>query len=84
MLAKRYSLRTIDSYLYWIRYFINFHRKRHPTDMGDREVEQFLTFLAVDRKVAAATQSIALNSLAFLCNKFLGKPMGDVELTWLA
>ncbi len=66
MLAKRYSRRTIDSYLYWIRYFINYHNKRHPAEMGAVEVENFLTFLAVERKVAAATQSLALNALAFL------------------
>ncbi|OGT73564.1 MAG: integrase [Gammaproteobacteria bacterium RIFCSPLOWO2_02_FULL_57_10] len=78
MLAKRYSKRTIDTYLYWIRYFINFHKKRHPTDMGGAEVEQFLNFLAVDRKVSAATQGLALNALAFLYNRFLEKPMGNV------
>ncbi len=78
MLTKRYSKRTVDSYLYWIRYFINYHKKRHPAEMGGSEVEQFLTYLAVDRKVAAATQGIALNALAFLYNKFLNAPMGDV------
>jgi len=69
MAVRRYSKRTVESYLYWIRYFIIFHKKRHPSEMGGREVEEFLTYLAVERKVAAATQGVALNSLAFLYNK---------------
>lgn len=47
--------------------------------MHDSEVEQFLTHLAKDRSVAIATQKIALNALAFLYNKFLDKPLGDVS-----
>lgn len=78
MLTNRYSKRTIQSYLYWIKFFINYHKKRHPSEMGGAEIEQFLTYLAVERKVAAATQGLALNSLAFLYNKFLAKPMGNV------
>ena len=79
MTVRRYSKRTIDTYLYWIRYFIIFHQKRHPSEMHDIEVEQFLTFLAADRKVSIATQKIALNALAFLYNRFLEKPLGDVS-----
>ena len=59
MAVRRYSKRTIESHLYWIRYFIIFNKKRHPSDMGGLEVEEFLTHLAVDRKVAAATQRAA-------------------------
>jgi integron integrase len=47
--------------------------------LGDREVEQFLTFLAVERNVSAATQKLALNALAFLYNRFLETPLGDVR-----
>ena len=75
MSVRRYSKRTIQTYLYWIKYFIVYQRKCHPETMGDHEVEQFLTFLAVDRKVAAATQSVALNALVFLYNKFLDRPL---------
>jgi integron integrase len=78
MSVRRYSKRTIKSYLYWIRYFILFHDKRHPEAMGALEVEQFLTHLAVTRKVSAATQKIALNALAFLYNKLLEQPLGDL------
>ena len=79
MSVRRYSPRTIEAYLYWIKYYIHFHRKRHPGEMGDPEVEQFLTFLAVERRVSVATQRLALNALAFLYNRFLDQPMGDVR-----
>jgi hypothetical protein len=51
---KHYSYRTEKTYIYWIRYFILFHDKRHPTEMGPPEISLFLTFLAVERKVSAS------------------------------
>jgi integron integrase len=78
MAVRRYSKRTIKSYIYWIRYFIVFHHKRHPAEMGAVEVEQFLTHLAVRRSVSVATQKIALNALAFLYNRILEQPFGDL------
>lgn len=78
MAVRRYSKRTVESYLYWIRYFIIFHQRRHPAEMTGLQVEEFLTYLAVERKVAASTQRIALNALAFLYNRFLEKPLGDL------
>ena len=79
MSVRRYSPRTIKAYLYWIKYFIYYHNKCHPDQMGGQEVEQFLTFLTVDRGVSAATQKLALNALAFLYNRFLDKPLGDAS-----
>ncbi|MES9943405.1 MAG: site-specific integrase [Candidatus Thiodiazotropha sp.] len=67
MLVRRYSKRTIDSYIYWIKYYIIHHRKRHPNDMHDAEVVEFLTHLARDRRVAIATQKIALNAFGVRC-----------------
>ena len=78
MCVRRYSRRTVDSYLHWIRAYIRFHRMRHPTEMGASEVEQFLTFLAVNRRVAAATQAVALNALVFLYSSFLNRPLKDI------
>jgi len=78
MMVRRYSLRTIDSYLYWVRYYIRFHQMRHPSELCNENVMQFLTHLAVDRTVAAATQAVALNALVFLYDKFLQKPLGDI------
>ena len=79
MNVRGYSKRTIQTYLYWIKYFIIYHGKRHPSEMGDVEVEKFLTFLSADRNVSIATQRIVLNSLVFLYNRFLEKPLGDVS-----
>jgi integron integrase len=78
MLVRHYSKRTIDGYLYWIRYYIRFHHKRHPQDMRKEEVIEFLTFLAVQRNVSISTQKTVLNALAFLYNKFLQLPLGDL------
>ncbi|MCH2191908.1 MAG: integron integrase [Gammaproteobacteria bacterium] len=77
MLVRNYSKRTVRSYLFWIRAFILFHSKAHPHELGRQDVEAFLTHLAVNRSVSMATQRIALNSIAFLYNKFLDQPLGD-------
>ena len=79
MITRGYSKRTVSTYIYWIRYFIRHHKMRHPTEMDATHIEQFLTFLAVDRKVATATQGLALNAIAFLFKRFLEKPMGNVN-----
>jgi len=73
-----YSCRTEQQYLFWIRRFILFHGKRHPSDMAAREVEDFLTHLAVDRNVSASTQNQALAAILFLYQKVM-----QVELPWL-
>ncbi len=79
MTVRRYSRRTIQTYIFWIKAFINFNQKRHPDDMGVLEVERFLTHLAVNRSVSISTQSLALNALVFLYGKFLEKPLGDLS-----
>lgn len=78
MRSHHYSTRTEKSYWYWIRYFIRFHKLRHPLEMGATEVNAFLTWLAVERKVAAATQNLALNALVFLYAKVLLQPLGQL------
>src|SRR5438876_8070414 len=62
---RQYSPRTEEAYVGWIRPFVIFHRKRHPTELGDAEVGQFLTHLTEKLEVSAATQNQALNSLVF-------------------
>ncbi len=69
--VKHYSIRTEDAYVQWIKRFIFFHGKRHPREMGAREIEAFLTDLAVQKNVAAATQNQALNALVFLYKEVL-------------
>ncbi len=77
-----YSLRTEESYVAWIRQYILFHNKRHPAELGATEVSQFLTFLAVQRNVAASTQNQALAALLFLYKRVLKQQlpwMDDIE-----
>jgi hypothetical protein len=54
MLVRRYSRRTVDSYLHWIRCYIIFSGKKHPAELSAADVERFLTHLAINRNVAAA------------------------------
>jgi integron integrase len=68
---RHYSPRTETTYLHWIRRFILFHHKRHPADMATPEIEAFLTALAVDQHVSAATQNQALSALLFLYRNVL-------------
>ena len=77
--ARHMSFRTEETYLYWIRRFIRFHKLRHPREMGATEVEAFLTSLAVDDKVAASTQNQALAAVLFLYREVL-----QIDLPWLA
>lgn len=78
MMVARYSKRTIETYLYWITYFIRYNGKEHPSKLDGKHVELFLTYLAVERKVSSTTQRLALNAIAFLYNKYLNQPLGDV------
>ncbi|MFC4656515.1 integron integrase [Rheinheimera marina] len=75
MRTRRYAKRTIETYLHWIRFFILYHNKQHPSELGNAQVEQFLTWLAVERHVAFKTQSSALNALVFLYREFLQQPL---------
>ncbi|NJO16308.1 MAG: hypothetical protein HC877_11325 [Thioploca sp.] len=52
---KHYSIRTEEAYVDWNRRFIRFHHKRHPKDLGAAEVEQFLSYLAVEGKFKRLT-----------------------------
>lgn len=79
MLVRNYSKRTVESYIFWIKRFIRFNESKHPNVMGAKEVEKFLTHLAVERTVSISTQSIALNAIVFLYSKFLEKPLGDIS-----
>ena len=64
--VRHYSRRTEQAYVDWIRRFILFHKKRHPSTMGVTEVSAFLAWLAVERRVSASTQNQALSALLFL------------------
>jgi integron integrase len=76
---RHYSPRTEEAYAGWIRRFVIFHHKRHPAEMGDAEVGQFLTDLAEKQGVGASTQNQSLNALVFLYREVLQMPLGKLE-----
>ena len=69
--ARHYSYRTEQTYVDWIKRFILFHGKRHPREMGVGEINTYLSHLAVQGHVAAATQNQALAALLFLYREVL-------------
>lgn len=75
---KHYSIRTEQAYVDWIKRFILHFGKRHPGEMGSREVEAFLTHLAVAGKVSASPQNQAKSALLFLYREVL-----EMDLPWL-
>jgi integron integrase len=77
--VRHMSLKTEKAYLHWIRRYILHHGKRHPLEMGETEINAFLTYLAVEGKVSASTQTQALCSLLFLYRTVLDKEVGELE-----
>ncbi|HJZ93383.1 MAG TPA: integron integrase [Gemmataceae bacterium] len=80
---RHYSYQTEQTYVHWTERFVRFHRGpdgwRHPKDLGAAGVEAFLTHLAADRQVAAATQNQAFNALLFLYRHVLRVDLGPVD-----
>ena len=77
MRAGHYSSRTERSYVSWIKRYIYFHHVRHPATMGEKEINEFLTHLAVNQHVSASTQNQALSALLFLYRNVIGRKVGD-------
>lgn len=75
MQMKRYAKRTIESYLYWIKSYIIFNKKKHPKDCYNKEVEAFLSYLSNTKNVAPKTQALALNAISFLYKDILKQPL---------
>jgi len=75
LVTRRYSVRTVEAYSAWVRRFVRYHRGRHPRELGEKAVRDFLTHLARDRGVSASTQNQALAALLFLYRFVLEQPM---------
>ncbi len=73
-----YSFSTEKAYVYWIRFFIRWHKLKHPRDMGSAEVEAFLSMLAIQRNVSTSTHNQALSALLFLYREVL-----NMQLPWM-
>ena len=71
--TKHYAYRTEETYVDWIKRYILFHKKRHPKDMGEEEIREFIAYLATERKVATSTQNQALSAILFLYRTVLQK-----------
>ena len=80
----RYSRRTQKSYVYWTLRFIRFHGRRHPKDMGEREVSAFLSALVVEGGVSASTQNQAVAALTFLYDGVLQRPLRKLDAVVMA
>src|SRR5262249_13341890 len=68
-----------QAYIAWIKRYIFFHEKRHPREMGESEIRQFISHLAVDRSITASTQTVALSALLFLYRDVLKKELPYVS-----
>ena len=79
MRERRCSPRTEAAYCHWIVAYIRFHGRRHPRELGADAVRDFLSHLAVDRRVAASTQNQALAALVFLYGRVLRLPLPRVD-----
>lgn len=78
---RHYSRRTEEAYAGWVRRFILFHGKRHPKEMGEPELQAFLTHLAMQRHVSASTQNQALSAILFLYREVLKVEDFSIDLT---
>ena len=76
---RHLSHKTEDAYVNFIKRYIVFHDMRHPEEMGKEEIEAFLTYLAVDKKVSASTQNQAFSAILFLYRQVLEKEFPRIE-----
>ena len=77
--VRHYARRTIGTYEQWVRRFLRFHGLRPPREMGQAEINAFLTHLAVEQQVSASSQTQALSALLFLYRHVLGVEPGDLN-----
>jgi hypothetical protein len=76
---RHYSRRTENTYVHWIRRFIIFHHKKHPSTMGAPEIAAFLSWLATGQRVSSSTQNQALSAVLFLYRQVLRIEVGAIE-----
>jgi integron integrase len=79
MRSSYYSPKTIEAYTKWIKEYIYYNDKIHPSNLEKENVEKFLTYLAVNRKVSASTQNQSLSAIIYLYKNILKKEMGWLE-----
>ena len=77
--VRHYSRRTLKTYATWSRQFQRFLKSKPPSELSTADVRDYLTYLAVERHVAAATQNQAFNSLLFLYRHALKREFGELR-----
>lgn len=77
--TRSFSYKTEKSCVYYIRDFILFHKKQHPKNIGVDEIREYLTHLAVRKRVVASTQNVAFNSLLFLYKQVLNIDLPQID-----
>jgi integron integrase len=77
--VRHYARRTVSSYEHWLRRFLRFHQMRHPREMGEAEINAFLSHLATEEQVSASTQNQALAALLFLYRTVLCGDVGNLD-----
>jgi integron integrase len=77
--TKHYAYRTEKTYMHWIRKYVQFIKPTHPLEAGADGVKRFVTWLAVEGQVSAATQSQALAALLFVY-KLYEIDLGDMDI----
>ena len=76
--SRHYSIRTEKAYCLWVKRYIRFHKLRHPAEMTEPEINEFLTHLAVNEKVSASTQNQALCAILFLYRYVIFYELGNL------
>ena len=77
--AKGYSIRTEKTYAHWINRFLKFNKNQNTTALDDQSVIAYISYLAVDKGVSAATQALALNAISFYFKSVITTEMGDLS-----
>ncbi len=77
--SRGLAYKTEKTYLLWIRRYIYFNKKRHPEELGEKEVSSYLSYLSLQRSVSANTQRTALNAIVFLYRDVVGRPLGELS-----
>ena len=83
---RHYSYRTEQTYTEWVARFFRYLRETNPGEDVSKQVDSctvrnFLTYLAMERKVSASTQNQAFSALLFLCRHVLKVELKDMNKT---
>ncbi len=76
---RHYSPRTEESYVNWIRKYVLYHNKKHPRDMGEKEIRDYLNNLSLTQNLSYSTQNQALNAIIFLYKNVIKKELGNLN-----